>query len=85
MSANDISIRPARHKIMIGDSHIIHYHTQEGNQQHHIRRTHAYVMKSPPTTAWPGSHLELDVPEHIPTEGTVAVEPRVESRCAQYM
>lgn len=42
-------------------------------------------MTSPPTTAWLVSHLELDVPEHIPAKDTVAVEPGVESRCAKYM
>lgn len=71
LSANDISIRPASHEIMIGDSHVIYYNTHDRRQQHHIRRAHAYVLKSPSTTVWPGSHLELDVPEHIPAEGTV--------------
>lgn len=27
---------------------------------------------SPSTTVWPGSYLEVDVPEHIPAEGIVA-------------
>lgn len=70
---------------MIGDSHVIYYYTHDRRQQHHIRRAHAYVQKSPSTTVWPGSHLELDVPEHIPAEGTVAVEPRIETRYAHNM
>lgn len=85
LSANDISIRPARHETMIGNSHVIYYNTHDIRQQHHIRRAHAYVLKSPSTTVWPGSHLELDVPEHIPAEGTVAVEPRIEFRYAHDM
>lgn len=70
---------------MIGDSHVIYYNTPDRHQQHHIRRAHAYVLKSPSTTVRPGSHLELNVPEHIPAEGTVPVEPRLESRYAHNM
>lgn len=70
---------------MIGDSRVIYYKTHDRRQQHYIRRTHAYVLKSLSTTVWPGSQLELDVPEHIPAEGNVAVEPRIEFRYAHNM
>lgn len=85
LSANDISIRPARHEIMIWDSHVIYYNSHDRRQQHHIRRVHAYVLKPSSTTVWPGLHLELDVPKQIPAQGTVAVEPFIESRYAHDM
>lgn len=85
ISPNDISILPSRHEIMIGDSHLIYYNTHDRRQQHNNWRVHAYVLKSPSTTMWTGSHLELDVPEHIPAEGTAAVEPHIESRYAHDM
>lgn len=45
LSANDIRIRPVRHEIMIGDSHVIYYNTHDRRKQHNIRRAHAYVLK----------------------------------------
>jgi hypothetical protein len=29
---------------------------------------------------WPWSHIEIPLPQHFPREGTVAIEPGIESR-----
>ena len=78
MSANDISIRPAKHLIMVGDKHAIQFNSNQISYVNHIRRTQAYILRSPSTTVWPGGHIDIALPEHLPPEGKVAIEPRVE-------
>ena len=78
MSANDISIRPAKHLIMVGDNDAIQYNCNQNSNVNHIRRTQAYILRSPSTTVWPGDHIDIALPEHLPPEGKVAIEPRME-------
>ena len=78
MSANDISIRPTKHLIMVGDKHATQYNSNQISDVNHIRRTQAYILRSPSTTVWPGGHIDIALPEHLPPEGKVAIEPRVE-------
>ncbi|KAK3090592.1 hypothetical protein FSP39_012951 [Pinctada imbricata] len=78
MSANDISIRPAKHIIMVGDNHVIKYNHSQCSLVNHIRRAQAHILRAPSVTIWPGDHIDIALPEHIPSEGTVALEPRIE-------
>lgn len=79
MSTNDVSVRPARHEITIGETTVIQYGFQtSGNEQYHtVRRAHAYVLHapSPSTTVWPGEFVELQLPTALDDQ-TLAVEPR---------
>ena len=43
MSFNDVSVRPAKHQILIGDSSIVYYDTTPSDPHKHVRRTQAYV------------------------------------------
>ena len=79
MTSNDISLRPAKHQIVIGNSNIIHYgQTNRNATEHRIRRTQVFVLRSAPssTVVWPGSFVEVDIPSVLDPESTLAVEPR---------
>ena len=54
MSTNDISVRPAKQQILIGDTNIVHYGTSPSDSSNRVRRTQAYILK-PETTSviWP--------------------------------
>ena len=76
--SNDISIRPAKSQITIGET-VIHYCDDNTNrsQCHTVRRAQAYVLRAPAssTTVWPGDYIELSIPSVL-DDLVVAVEPR---------
>ena len=76
--SNDISIRPAKSQITIGET-VIHYGDDNANrsQRHTVRRAQAYVLRAPAssTTVWPGDYIELSIPSVL-DDLVVAVEPR---------
>ena len=79
MRGNDISIRPAKHEIRIGDNHVYNYNGHNNSTRHSVCR--AEVLRAPetPTTVWPGQFVEVDVPSHLPQpNSTFAVEPRTD-------
>lgn len=83
MTVNDITLRPAKNQIIIGDSHVIYYKTmKDDTPQHRVRRAQGFVLRAPPvtTTVWPGSFLEVDIPTDMHPEDTVAIEPRTDRR-----
>ena len=54
MSKNDISVRPAKHEIIMGDSHTINYNTHtvlNTRSQYYVRRTQAPLLHLP-NLAW---------------------------------
>ena len=63
--SNDISIRPAKSQITIGET-VIHSGDDNANrsQCHTVRRAQAYVLRAPAssTTVWPGDYIELSIP-----------------------
>ena len=78
--SNDISIRPAKSQITIGET-VIHYTvttipTAPGVTRT-VRRARAYVLRAPAssTTVWPGDYMELSIPSVL-DDIVVAVEPR---------
>ena len=77
METNDISIRPARRQVLIGDS-VCSYGGDIGqptNAHHSVRRAHV-LRATASTTLWPGDFIELDVPESTSDlDSTYAVEP----------
>ena len=77
METNDISIRSARRKVLIGDS-VCSYGGDIGqptNAHHSVRRAHV-LRATVSTTLWPGDFIELDVPESAcDIDSTYAVEP----------
>lgn len=78
MERNDISIRPARHEVVLAGKDIYTYGVQSlDNDRHVIRRAH--VLRAPvaeTTTVWPGEYLEVKLPEDIaPNDDTFSIEP----------
>ena len=72
MSTNDVSIRPARQEIMVGDSHTIQYYTSQERVRGHIRRAHAFTSSSPPATRRPRSHSDIE--EHRSMSQQICLE-----------
>lgn len=80
MSSNDVSVRPAKHQILIGDSSIVYYDTTPSDPHNHVRRTQAYVLKPKASSViWPGSYIELTLPSDLQPDCTVAVESRIDN------
>ncbi|ESO90481.1 hypothetical protein LOTGIDRAFT_164058 [Lottia gigantea] len=79
MSVNDVSVRPARVQVMIGEE-IYKYGPSEDNKSPVVRRTQASVLRSTEsTTIWPGQFIEVKLPANINQLSTVAIEPRLDS------
>ena len=79
MSTNDISVRPAKQQILIGDTNIVHYGTSPSDSSNRARRTHAYILKPEATSViWSGSYLELALPSDLQPECTLAIESRTD-------
>ena len=81
MEMNDVSIRPARRQVTLGDGIVYEYGASGRLQSHHsIRR--ASILRAPnkSTTVWPGDFLEIEVP-HADYDNTYAIEPRFDTSC----
>lgn len=79
MATNDISLRPSKQQILIGDSLVVHYGSSLPESQFkRIRRTQAVVLRSPTTSVvWPGDFYELSVPQEIAQDDcTLSIETR---------
>ena len=80
MLTNDISVRPAKHKILIDDTNIIHYGTSPSDSPNRVRRTQAYILKTEATyVIWPKTYLELALPSDLQPECTLAIESRTDN------
>lgn len=87
MVINDIAIRPAKHEIRIGDSDSVYYGTAKSNKSNsHVRRTKAFVLRAQSTSSvvWPGTFVELSLPEDIGPDESVAIEPKYENEDKQW-
>ena len=74
---NDISIRPAKRQVTIGDGTIYVY----GSEAPAVTSTaarRAIVLPAPPTstTIWPGVFVEVNLPDDAPPNCDYALEPR---------
>lgn len=82
MEANDVSIRPSKRLIMLGNGDTFTYGSVDSpGDKHTVRR--ACVLRAPTasTTIWPGEFLELPVPEEYSRGDNVfAIEPRCDNR-----
>ena len=59
MTINDVSLRPAKHQIIIQDDCVVTYgHVTSDKVQNPVRRTQAFVLRaeSQSTVVWPGSY-----------------------------
>lgn len=85
MSTNDISVRPSKQHVILGDKNICNYAlTPKESGALNVRRTQAYVLRAPPlqTTAWPGEFLELTVPDEI--SDLCALEPCMDTPSSRH-
>lgn len=79
METNDITIRPARQEIRIGDNCVFKYGSKAQTGHHTIRLTQ--VLRAPvpcTTTLWPGEFVEIKLPDDMtsPDEyNTFSFEP----------
>ena len=80
MSTNDISVRPTKQQILIGDTNIVHYGTFPSDSPNRVRRTQAHILKPEATSViWPGSYLELALPSDLQPECTLRIESRTDN------
>ena len=80
MSTNDISVRPAKQQILIGDTNLVHYCTSPSDSPNRVCRTQAHLLKPEATSViWPGRYLELALPSDLQPECTLAIESRTDN------
>ena len=62
MTANDISVRPAKQQIIIGESSFINYGIYNDTPSTSVRRTQAYVLRSlsTATVVLHGNYVEIE-------------------------
>ena len=89
MAHNDITVRPAKHHVILSDNTIYCYGSESrAPGPHAIRLTTAVVLRAPnaTTTIWPGDYLEVDSPPNLdPSQDHVlAVEPRIDTATASW-
>jgi len=77
---NDIATRPAKREIIIGGSSTVVYGQQKAGTPS-VRRTQAYVMRSPSrqTVLLPGDYVEVQTPEGSRLDEHWALEPRFDT------
>ena len=79
---NDITIRTARHLVILSDGSEIRYGSNVFNSNPSIRRTQAHILRAPSTaTLWPGDFVEVKVPDEESSEDVFALEPRTDNDC----
>ena len=78
MATNDISIRPAMQQITIkGMSETYYSPTSSDSHHHHVRRTHAHLLRAPAVASviWPGEYLQMSIPKELEPDISLALEP----------
>ena len=80
MEANDISVRPAKRQVILGDGTTYVYGSQSPSAVSTAARR-AIVLRAPPTstTIWPGEFVELSLPDSVPPDWEYALEPRCDA------
>ena len=79
MITNDVSLRPAKQQVTVKGHEISYYGAAKSSEQaSSIRRTQAIVLcaPAPSSIVWPGQYLELDLPEYVDPDSSLAIEPR---------
>lgn len=77
MTQNDVSVRPAKHQVCLGDN-IYSYGSQTvATDRHAVRRAHV-IRAHARATVWPGEYIELDLPPDLcDGDKELAIEPHV--------
>ena len=87
MENNDITIRPAKHEIILSDGTTYVYGTQSTNHKPNhqsVRRAHVLRAPSEATTIWPGDYIEVELPQEMSTcDSTFALEPRTDTHISK--
>ena len=80
MEANDISVRPAKRQVILGDGTTYVYGSPFPSVVGTAARR-AIVLRAPPTstTIWPGEFVELSLPDSVPPDCDYALEPRCDA------
>ena len=79
MEHNDVSVRPAKRQVCVGDDMVISYGSRRptDNASHAVRRAHVLRAPSHSTVLLPGEFVELSVPVELSSHETLALEPRI--------
>ena len=77
MTRNDLTVRPAKLEIWIGDIRIEYGSVAPTPDTSRVRRAHVLRAPEYQTTLWPGDYMEFSIPDCEDTE--VAIEPRLDS------
>ena len=84
MAHNDITVRPAKHQVILSDNTTYCYGPESrASGPHAIRFTKAAVLRAPTTTTtlWPGEFIEVSSPQEVDPshDHLLALEPRIDS------
>ena len=84
METNDITIRPAKRQVILGDGTIFTYGSVNPPPTHNaVRRAQVLRAPSSSTTVWPGDFIEIVLPEDSLPDAEYALEPRFDATNAR--
>ena len=77
MEQNDVTVRPAKHQIILGDG-TTYLHGPSNSASHHtVCRAHVLHAPGTSSTIWPGDYIKVELPQDLSTiDNDFAVEPR---------
>ncbi|KAL2088290.1 hypothetical protein ACEWY4_015189 [Coilia grayii] len=79
MEVNDVSIRPAKHQVCLGDNVFCYGSNRTAVDRHAVQRAHV-LRVSAKAAIWPGEYIELDLPPELcDLDGELAVEPHIDT------
>ena len=81
MIHNDISVRPSKRLVQVGDETVFEYHHQPKSLPSHsitYVATHILCISSK-KTIWPGEFIEVNTPPGLPGDTEMALEPRCDT------
>ena len=84
METNDITIRPAKRQVILGDGTIFTYGSVNHPPTHNaVRRAQVLRAPSSSTTVWPGDFIEIVLPEDSLPDAEYALQPRFDATNAR--
>ena len=77
MEQNDVTVRPAKHEIILGDCTTYLYGSRNSASHHTVRLAVVLQAAGTSSTIWPGDYIEVELPHDLSTiDEDFAVEPR---------
>jgi len=84
--ASNITVRPAKRKIIIAGCDVVSYGCSQSPRTHYaVRAFHLLCAPNTNTTVWPGEFLEINASSELLKDATLAIDPHMDSVSSTYL